>query len=155
MCRGVIATPSRSRVTASASQKSGSGGLQTLRRHVCSGRRCHRLVAGGWAGHHPVAAASVAGVAAICALRPRILLLCVNTDDDMDPRPEAGAAPGPTVDLHAATYTVRLADARICRDACLCDLVGSDQGCAVHVPGLSGSDRIVINFTGVLLTCDL
>jgi hypothetical protein len=49
------------------------------------------------------------------ALRPRILLLCVNVADDMDPRPQADTAPGPTVDLYAATQTVRLADARICR----------------------------------------
>ena len=33
----------------------------------------------------------------------------------MDPRPRADRAPGPTVDLHAATHTVRLADVRICR----------------------------------------
>ena len=43
-----------------------------------------------------------------------ILLLCVNVADDMDPRPQADRAPGPTVDLYAATHTVRLADARIC-----------------------------------------
>jgi hypothetical protein len=30
--------------------------------------------------------------------------------------PQADKAPGPTVDLYAATYTVRLADARICRN---------------------------------------
>jgi hypothetical protein len=47
---------------------------------------------------------------------PRILLLCVNVADDMDPRPQADTAPGPTVDLYAATQTVRLADARICRN---------------------------------------
>jgi hypothetical protein len=47
-------------------------------------------------------------------LRPHILLLCVNVADDMDPRPQADRAPGPTVDLYAATHTVRLADARIC-----------------------------------------
>ena len=46
---------------------------------------------------------------------PGILLLCVNAADDMDPRPRADRAPGPTVDLHAATHTVRLADVRICR----------------------------------------
>jgi hypothetical protein len=38
-----------------------------------------------------------------------ILLLCVNVADDMDPRPLADRAPGPTVDLYAATHTVRLA----------------------------------------------
>jgi hypothetical protein len=43
-----------------------------------------------------------------------ILLLCVNVADDMDPRPQADRAPGPTVDLYAATHTVRSADARIC-----------------------------------------
>jgi hypothetical protein len=46
---------------------------------------------------------------------PGILLLCVNAADDMVPRPRADRAPGPTVDLHAATHTVRLADVRICR----------------------------------------
>jgi hypothetical protein len=46
-----------------------------------------------------------------------ILLLCVNVADDMDPRPQADRAPGPTVDLYAATHTVRSADARICRTA--------------------------------------
>jgi hypothetical protein len=46
---------------------------------------------------------------------PAILLLCVNVADDIDPRPQADTAPGPTVDLYAATHTVRLADARICR----------------------------------------
>jgi hypothetical protein len=43
------------------------------------------------------------------------LLLCVNVADDMDPCPQADKTPGPTVDLYAATHTVRLADARICR----------------------------------------
>ena len=46
---------------------------------------------------------------------PGILLLCVNAADDMDPRLRADRAPGPTVDLHVATHTVRLADVRICR----------------------------------------
>ena len=46
---------------------------------------------------------------------PGMLLLCVNAADDMDPRPRADRAPGLTVDLHAATHTVRLADVRICR----------------------------------------
>jgi len=48
---------------------------------------------------------------------PAILLLCVNVADDMDPRPQADTAPGPAVDLYAATHAVRLADARICRCA--------------------------------------
>lgn len=47
-------------------------------------------------------------------LRPYILLLCVNAADDMDPLPQADKAPGPRVDLYAATHTVWLADARIC-----------------------------------------
>ena len=56
--------------------------------------------------------------------RPRpcvhaILLLCVNVADDMDPRPQADTAPGPAVDLYAATHAVRLADARICRIECV------------------------------------
>jgi hypothetical protein len=42
---------------------------------------------------------------------PGILLLCVNVADDMDQRPQADRVPGPTVDLYAATHTVRLADA--------------------------------------------
>jgi hypothetical protein len=42
----------------------------------------------------------------------------VNVADDMDPRPQAGKAPGLTVDLYAATHTVQLADARICRNEC-------------------------------------
>ena len=53
--------------------------------------------------------------------RPRpcvhaILLLCVNAADDMDPRPHADTAPGPAADLYAAAHTVRLADARNCRN---------------------------------------
>ena len=48
----------------------------------------------------------------------RILLLCVNVADDMDPRPQADKAPGPMVDRYAATHTVRLADARICMTGC-------------------------------------
>src|SRR5215469_12235166 len=43
--------------------------------------------------------------------RPRVLLLHVNVADDKDPRLQADTASGPTVDLHAATHTVRLADA--------------------------------------------
>jgi hypothetical protein len=42
------------------------------------------------------------------ALRTHILLLCVNVADHMDPRPQAEMAPGPTVDLYAATHTVQL-----------------------------------------------
>jgi len=42
---------------------------------------------------------------------PAILLLCVNAADDMDPRPQADMAPGPTAGLHAATRAARSADA--------------------------------------------
>ena len=34
----------------------------------------------------------------------------------MDPSPQADKAPEPTVDWYAATHTIRLADARICRN---------------------------------------
>ena len=44
-----------------------------------------------------------------------ILLLCVNVANDRHgSAPQADKASGPAVDLHAATHTVRLADARIC-----------------------------------------
>jgi hypothetical protein len=35
------------------------------------------------------------------------------------PAPQAQTAPGPAVDLHAATRAIRLADARICRCECV------------------------------------
>ena len=48
---------------------------------------------------------------------PAIPLLCVNAADDNGSAPQADTAPGPAVDLYAATHAVRLADARICRCA--------------------------------------
>lgn len=48
----------------------------------------------------------------------RTLRTCVGPNAGLMVRriyPQADKAPGPTVDLCAATHTVRLADARICR----------------------------------------
>jgi hypothetical protein len=66
---------------------------------------------------------------------PASCYLCVNIGDDMDPRPQADMAPGPTVDRYAATHTVRLAGTPICRD--------TDAGELPLHTALRGADQLI------------